>query len=872
MAVATAATCVPDLAQVEVNDLSVHYLGRQSWVLHEVSFTHLAGEVTAVIGPSGCGKTTLVRALCGLVPHCIPSEYRGEILIEGHEVADAPVQFLASTIAYVGQNPDAAVVTRTVRDDVAFALQNLCLAPDEIERRVTDALGAVGLADSAWADPWTLSGGQRQRLSIAVALAMRPQLLVLDEPTSTIDTAGRDEFYAAVEGLVAAGSGVVVIDHDLDPILPFCTQVIAIGTDGSVIAAGTPAEVFLGHAEALAASGVWLPRALRARPASEPQALTCADAAIRLPRLDDVCTSEVRYLHRTEQGWADVAVIDTAGAGVPATVDLESFQAPGRSPAISLRLGGGELVALIGGNGAGKSSLLGGLAGLTATTATRAFVGAQQVRKGRHHVGYVFQNPEHQMVASSVAAEVAVSGADSERVDSLLRQFHLGDHRDHHPMTLSGGQARRLSVATMVAEQRDVIVLDEPTYGQDWANTCELMAFIDELRAEGRSVIMATHDLELALAHCSHVVALPTPTPVARFSEPDTVEPAARPGRRRSLFSALNPLTVLFAVAPTAVMLFALQNATLNLAVLIAATIGMVAARAERMRTCISVAAPWLLTALLNLVFRYNYDFDKATSLYDFGDSTTAATSVGALVALLLLSGISGSPEALISTLTTSFKLPYRIGSAGTAAAAFVTRFTHDFRRLRSARALRGVGRRWGPLAPVARWMGSIVPLTILAVQQASGWRCGWSRGASAPSRCAPNSRRLRGEASTGSSSWRSGPSPLPSGGGSRERWSLFNSTLINATWTGASCGYFCEDADPASAGGDDRFGVPDRTGRGGLAGAICCTATDGCDLARRERPARVGRTTVGVGRGGGGGTRPGAGALPRGCGHHAHR
>ena len=137
-------------ALVSIEGLSVHYLGRESWVLESVDLTHLRGRVTAVIGPSGCGKTTLVRALCGLIPHCLPSEYAGSLRLAGTEVADASVQSLAETVAYVGQSPDAAVVTRTVHDDVAFPLQNLCLTRPEITARVEEALRAVGLIERIW--------------------------------------------------------------------------------------------------------------------------------------------------------------------------------------------------------------------------------------------------------------------------------------------------------------------------------------------------------------------------------------------------------------------------------------------------------------------------------------------------------------------------------------------------------------------------------------------------------------------------------------------------------------------------------------------------------------------------------------------------
>ena len=757
-----------EAALVSIEGLSVHYLGRESWVLESVDLTHLRAQVTAVIGPSGCGKTTLVRALCGLIPHCLPSEYAGSLRLAGTEVADAAVQTLAQTVAYVGQSPDAAVVTRTVHDDVAFPLQNLCLPRPEITARVEEALRAVGLIGRIWDDPWTLSGGQRQRLAVAVALAMRPQLLVLDEPTSTIDATGREEFYSLISSLTASGMAVVVIDHDLDPVLPIVDQVLALNADGMTIAVGSPREVFMRHRRELTAAGVWMPCALRDTDddlpsgAAEPEAaLTCAEAGIRVPRLADLCADEeVRYLERrtwdSTERWQRVEAIDTrrALAGRPrpeprTSVELIDLEVPGRSPRVSLRLGGGELVALIGPNGAGKSSILSALAGLVRSSADKAVVGGRAVGKGRHLVGYVFQNPEHQFVATTVRSELAVGGTPPERVDRLLKQFHLVTHRDHHPLTLSGGQARRLSVATMVSEERDVVVLDEPTYGQDWDNTRELMDFIDQLRHQGRTVIMATHDLELALEHCTHIVALPGAVRGGTVSAPareataadDADEPAEasgtgaadsctglpepapvppRPQPRRGLFTSLNPLTLFASVLPVMVMVFALRNYHLNLGVLLASSVLVIAARASLRRTMASVIAPWAVTALMIWILSSgSHHQETAARLYDLGDAVTGGTGIGALVALVLVSGVSTDPEALIRTLTTTFHMPYRLGAAGIASIAFITRFQDDFVLLRTARALRGVGDRWGPLAPVVRWIGSILPLMILAIQHA---------------------------------------------------------------------------------------------------------------------------------------------------------
>ncbi len=698
----------------KVRDLSVHYLGRQEWILRQVSFDQLAGKVTAVIGPSGCGKTTLVRALCGLVPHCLASEYSGSLQLAGTEIADASVQLISGHIAYVGQNPDAAVVTRTVHDDVAFPLQNLCLPRDEISSRVVDALNSVGLLDRIWDDPWTLSGGQRQRLAVAVALAMRPRLLVLDEPTSTIDPAGQRDFYTLVAGLVAGGMGVVVIDHDLDPVLPIVDQVLALDADGRIIACGPPGEVFGQHRDELAGAGMWLPRDLRAGTASG-----------LAPQLSDFCApGEVRSFERSPEGWREIPVIDTIddrAADETPHVDVVGLGVPGRSPEVTMRLGGGEFVALIGPNGAGKSSLLSALAGLVGSTATRATVCGQPVRHGQHPVGYVFQNPEHQFVASTVEAELSVGGTPAARVDDLLEQFHLTGHRSHHPLTLSGGQGRRLTVATMVSEERDVVVLDEPTYGQDWDNTRELMAFIDELRAQGRTVIMATHHLELALSHCTHLLALPLAAedrPPASAAPVEATVPE-RPRKRRGLLTGLNPLTMFLALLPAMVAVFALRNLALNLAIMTLACVLIVAARATLRRTIGSVAGIWAIAALMVWAFSGLSGTGAEARFFERGDTLTAGTGIAALIALVLLSGISTDPDSLVRTLTSTFRLPYRVGSAGIAAIAFVTRFRQDFVILRTARALRGIGRRWGVLAPVARWLSSVVPLMILAIQHA---------------------------------------------------------------------------------------------------------------------------------------------------------
>ena len=776
---------------IACESLSVHYIGGDAWVLDDVSFEQLAGRVTAVIGPSGCGKSTLVRACCGLVPHSIPSEYSGSVALRGQEVADAPADVLAGTVAYVGQNPDAAVVTRSVRSEVEFPLQNLCLGRDEITERADAALAAVGMAGLGGKDPWTLSGGQRQRLAIAVALAMRTPLLVLDEPTSTIDAEGSQRFYDLVADLARQGTAVIVIDHDLDPILPWVDQVLALDARGRGIALGTPREVFVRHRAALEAVGVWMPRALRADavPAAEgaragdraaapcgggsPRrgtpgeppasaagaALTTAEAGIRVPTMEDmVSPGGVAYWRKTDGQWERTGALD---AQDPVLV-LSGMRVPGRCPRVSARVGAGELVGVIGVNGAGKSSLLSALAGLGGFEADEALIGGRPLRRGRHIAGYVFQNPEHQFVSSTVSKELAVGGAPPARVEELLEQVHLAGHRGAHPLTLSGGQARRLSVATMAGAPHALVVLDEPTYGQDWANTQELMSFIDALRGRGRCVLMATHDLELARRHCTAIIALPDPdrgvgggpsdpdrgvgagpsgqavpeapalgaAPSGGSTGPASVPaPAPAPGaaaphqrgrRQGGAFAPLNPLTMGLAALPLMVAIALGGTTRVNLVVMAAATLGVIASRPPARRLVATALAPWLTAALLLFTLRYFATAPyRSVELYYVASPASGATTVGAVLALVLLGGAAAPAEAQIRALTTTLRLPYRLAAAGTAAVSFLRRFSRDFALLRTARALRGVGSGWGPLAPAVRWTASVVPLMVISVSHA---------------------------------------------------------------------------------------------------------------------------------------------------------
>nr|WP_300340900.1 ATP-binding cassette domain-containing protein [Actinomyces sp.] len=677
-----------DQPLVRTHNLQVRYAGSGSWVLASVSLTQLAGRLTAVVGPSGCGKSTLVRALCGLIPHSVPSVYRGSVLLEGHEIADLGAAQIAPVVAYVGQDPDASVVTRCLFDEVAFGLQNLCLPPDEIKVRASQALAAVGLAERADWDPWHLSGGQRQRLSLACALALRPRLLILDEPTSMIDPHAAQAFYEVLGPLCASGTAVVVIDHDLDPVIEHVDHVLCLDADGAVLATGSPQDVFTTHRTVLQDAGVWIPRAYR--PGPQPPAL---------PPLKD--PSVVSYLQREGQEWRQVEVIS---AEEP-VLSLESVGVEGRCPAVSLSVGAGELVALVGANGSGKSSLLSALAGTLACEGTIRVAGAR-VRKGRHLAGYVYQNPEHQFVSTTVAKEVALSHGDQD-TEELLEHFRLSGYAARHPMTLSGGQARRLSVATVSARRHPLLLMDEPTYGQDEANASELLSFITERQVSGQTVVMATHDLEAARRHATRIVVLPD-------QEDHHACPAALEERGYP-----HPLTLLIGLLPLVAALFVVRSLPASLAALATATLAVVILARNARRKIGMVATMWVVTLLLSVGSWQTVASDSGDAHPMVHIDRYSGLVVGSCVAVAVLAGLGVSAKELIAALTLQLRMSYRVAAAGIASISFLRRFGDDFRILRQSRALRGWGGGTPVLSPLVRWLASLVPLVISSVRHA---------------------------------------------------------------------------------------------------------------------------------------------------------
>jgi len=465
-------------ARVEASGWGWRYAGRRAAAVSDVTFAIEPGERVLLLGASGAGKSTLLAGIAGLLGGADEGEVRGRILVDG-----APPESQRGRVGLVLQDPDAGVVLSKVGDDVAFGCENLGVPASEIPSRVRAALDAVGLDVPVDRPTKNLSGGQKQRLAIAGVLAMRPGVLLLDEPTANLDPDGvrevRDSIGRVVEG---TGATLIVIEHRTDVWVDLMTRVIVLDAAGGLLADGPPREVFAAQGDALAAAGVWVPGHTVGLPVL-PAAPPAADAVLRTRAL--------------------------------------SISRDGRMPVrtgLDLAVVRGVATVVTGPNGIGKSTLALTLAGLLPELAGEVVAAADLAgRRGLRpsqwtsrelltRIGTVFQEPEHQFLTQTVRDELAVGpranglGEDAVArvVDELLERLNLTPLARANPFTLSGGQKRRLSVATVLATAPRVIVLDEPTFGQDRRGWIELVGLLQEETARGTAVVAVTHDEAVA--------------------------------------------------------------------------------------------------------------------------------------------------------------------------------------------------------------------------------------------------------------------------------------------------------------------------------------------------------------------------------------
>ena len=710
---------------IEARRFGFSHRGTGRRQLQDVTCEIPAGSRVAVMGATGAGKSTLAMALNGLVPHHHPGDLYGQLRVAGIATHEASLPQLVRVTGLVSQDPQAQVMERLVLDDAAAGPANLGLPRDEVISRARRALAAVGLADLACRETTTLSGGQLQRLAIAGILAMEPQLLVLDEPVSALDPEGAAAVRGIIRTLSDAGHTIVLIEHDPDAVAAWADLLLVLA-GGRVSYLGPPAP-FLRDAGRMAAAGL--------RPVTDPR-----PPSPQAPRSTPPQTST-------------------------RTPALETIALTHRYPSGSLALDGvdltiyrGEFIALLGGNGAGKSTLARHFTGLLSPTSGTVRVGGSDAG-GRDtgdlagEVGFVFQNPDHQIFANTVFDEAAFGLRNTnvsqeqvaERVGQVLSQVGLGDAAGTHPLRLSRAERQRLAVASVLVRDPGILILDEPTTGQDWRDTQALMELVSGLHRTGATVVLITHDLQLAARYATRAVVLdegrlaldipmtrlfddearlaelhlaPTGPPGSQAPAPDPGEPPettgkpTRPQGRASLLSRADVRSKLLALAAVVAATLLASDPLANL-VLAAVTAGALVSSGgssvgggsgtNGLRQLRGLLAP--LLPVLFLVFAFaiftpppGSDPDVVARLWPgalpvtAGGLRHAANLVLRLVAMVCGSAavLASTPTEQFTTLMRTLRLPNALVFMCATALRFVPTLRQRARQIIDAQQVRG--------------------------------------------------------------------------------------------------------------------------------------------------------------------------------------
>jgi energy-coupling factor transporter ATP-binding protein EcfA2 len=499
---------------IEFEHLTYRYPGTQASILHDLSFQIAEGEFLLVIGPSGAGKSTLLRCLNGLVPHFYGGTIEGRVRVAGRDPVAIGPRGMADLVGFVLQDPEAQFVVDNVEDELAFAMENLGTDPLLMRKRVEEALDQLGIAHLRRRSVNTLSGGERQRVAIAAVMTLQPRLLVLDEPTSQLDPQAAEELLDLLVRLNHdLGLTVVLSEHRLERVAQHVDRILYLPGAGQPPILGDP-------------------RTVLAQVDLTPPLVTLAKALgwSPLPLTIKEGRQFIKHSALSSQRDAGPAaqVAGTAerrvAKALAISVDRLSYSYNGH-PAldnVSLEVEQGEFVAVMGRNGAGKTTLLQHLVGLLKPSRGQVLIAGPQApamldtRQATiddiiQVVGYVPQNPNVLLFSDTVRQELVFTrrshGLPPADDSVLLNSLGLSAHADRYPRDLSVGERQRTALAAILAAEPQILLLDEPTRGLDYQQKEALTTFLQAEKARGRTIVMATHDVEL-VARCADRVVL----------------------------------------------------------------------------------------------------------------------------------------------------------------------------------------------------------------------------------------------------------------------------------------------------------------------------------------------------------------------------
>lgn len=487
---------------LKIDNLSYRYPSRKQFTLKNINLTLADGEMLLLAGRSGCGKSTLIKAISGLLGSEERGELQGAIFLQGEDISKWPPEKTGQLVGTVYQSPDDQLFAMTVADEVGFALENQGEEPEVIARKVSETLELVGLGGFEDYSIHKLSGGQRQRLALASILVTRPGLLILDEPVSQMNPQGVQSFMQLLVRLNReAGIAILMIEHRVNELCKYFSR-LAVMQEGRIVYDGLVADAW---------------QAMTGRSdlgLREPQTVKLCRAL----QLSELTTDEGRIVQMLRSECEELPAAAQAQPAGPQKPLLEArdlyYTYPGsKEPTLKklqFTLYQGQITAIMGFNGAGKSTLMNLLGGLTQTQQGSLLLEGQPVDKQLGKIGYLRQEPDLMLLADTVREELCWKNQTitQQELQLLLKHMNLEEYADDFPLALSKGQRLRVVLGAMLAKKPALLLLDEPTTGQDEQSLAEIRRLLLAYKKQGGSIFICTHDMELAAQVADRVIVL----------------------------------------------------------------------------------------------------------------------------------------------------------------------------------------------------------------------------------------------------------------------------------------------------------------------------------------------------------------------------
>lgn len=512
------------MSVITVENLRYQYPHAEKLALDGITFSVERGEFIGIIGENGAGKSTLSQALIGLVPQFYKGAYGGKVIVNGKEAGNTPVAQMCGNVGLVFQNPfnQLSGAKDTVYDEVAFGMQNLGVPREEMHKRAEEALKLLDIWQYRERNPFDLSGGQMQRVAIASVLVMRPDVMVLDEPTSQLDPEGSEEVFRAVEKLTKSGITILMIEQKIEKLAAYCSRILLLH-QGKQIAFDTPQKIF--SMENLEDYGVQAPAFTRICRAEN---VTLPDGTYPVTVEEAVGVMQAKHASSELSGSNGLDGSNSADDAVKRSMEMFriehlDFSYLANVPILkdlNLHLDG-RPTAIIGQNGAGKTTLVKLLKGLLKPVFGNIYfrgedMAGKTVAMLAGNVGYVFQNPDDQIFKYNVLDEVMFGplniGMDPERAKSeakkALELTGLAGKEGENPYDLEMYERKMTAIASVLAMDTDVLILDEPTIAQDWRGRRIIGSIIRSLTERGKLVIAILHDMDFVAENFERVIVM----------------------------------------------------------------------------------------------------------------------------------------------------------------------------------------------------------------------------------------------------------------------------------------------------------------------------------------------------------------------------